>query len=433
MGDGVDDGANKLSWFVVVRDVRLGVNNLRLHGIRSILTMLGMVFGVASVIAMLAVGNGASQEALRQIRQLGSDVIIMESTKTVAEDKQRQGQNFLSIYGITYLDVVRLRDTIPDVELLVPVKIRREQVFNQAQAVAVRLVGTTSYWFELVQRPLLVGRLLTALDVQHKQAVAVITEQLAHKLFPLQPVVGNFMRVAGSYYRVVGVVRSAELTGGKVESPDRDHDVYIPLSTMRERQGDMLVKHRAGASVRERVELHRLLVKMDSESVVEQTASALHTMFTRFHKRSDVTIRVPLALLRQAEQTQRRFNIVLGAIAAISLLVGGIGIMNIMLASVTERTREIGIRRAVGAQRRQIVVQFLIETVVLSSSGGFLGIGLGLLLPWVITQITGLSTVVTPASLVLSLLISSAVGIVFGLYPAIRASSLDPITALRHE
>lgn len=423
----------KVSGAVVVRDVRLGINNLRLHGMRSILTMLGMVFGVASVIAMLAVGTGASQETLRQIRQLGSDVIIMESSKTVAEDKQRQGQNFMSVYGITYLDVVRLRETIPDVQLLVPIKIRREQVFNQAQAVSVRVIGTTSHWFDLVKRPLLTGRLLTELDMQDKNAVAVITEQLARKLFPLQQVVGNFMRVAGSYYRVVGVVRSAELGSGKAPSPDRDHDVYVPLSTMRERQGDVLVKHRAGASVRERVELHRLLVKMDSESVVERTASALHTMFSRFHKRSDVTIRVPLALLRQAEQAQRRFNIVLGAIAAISLLVGGIGIMNIMLASVTERTREIGIRRAIGARRWQIVVQFLIETVVLSCSGGFIGIALGLLLPWVITKITGLSTVVTSASLVLSLLISLAVGIVFGLYPAIRASRLDPITALRHE
>ena len=417
----------------MVREVRLGINNLLLHGMRSLLTMLGMVFGVASVIAMLAVGNGAGQEALQQIRQLGSDVILMESTKPVAEDKQRQGQNFLSVYGLTYLDLIRVQETIPDVQLLVPVKTRREQVTLQSQVVSVRLVGTTSRWFDLVKRPLLAGRRLTAWDEEKRQPVAVITEQLARKLFPLQPVLGNFVRAGGNYYQVIGVVRSAELSGDKVESPDRDHDLYIPLTTMRERQGDVLVKHLAGSSVRERVELHQLLVKMNSEAVVEKTATALQTLLNYFHRREDVSIRVPLALLRQAEQTQHRFNIVLGAIAGISLLVGGIGIMNIMLASVTERTREIGIRRAVGARRRQIVVQFLIETAVLSCCGGLLGIALGLLLPWGITRITGLSTVVTSGSLVLSLLISLSVGVVFGLYPAIRASRLDPIAALRHE
>lgn len=417
----------------IVRDVRLGINNLMLHGMRSLLTMLGMVFGVSSVIAMLAVGSGAGQEALQQIRQLGSDVILVTSTKPVSEDKQRQGKSFLSVYGLTYLDVIRLKDTIPDVELLVPVKIRREQVVSQSQVVEVRLVGTNAHWFNLVKRPLVAGRLLTHWDEEKRQPVAVITEQLARKVFPLQHVIGNFVHVAGNYYRVVGVVRSAELSGGKVDSPDRDQDVYIPLSTMRERQGDILVKFLAGSSVRERVELHQLLVKMKSEAVVEKTATALETLLNRFHKRQDVSISVPLTLLRQAEQTQHRFNIVLGAIAAISLLVGGIGIMNIMLASVTERTREIGIRRAVGARRRQIVVQFLIETMVLSCCGGILGIVLGLILPWAITRITGLSTVVTSGSLLLSLLISLSVGVIFGLYPAIRASRLDPIVALRHE
>jgi putative ABC transport system permease protein len=172
---------------------------------------------------------------------------------------------------------------------------------------------------------------------------------------------------------------------------------------------------------------------MDSESMVEAVASAIDHLVDRFHRKDDVAINIPLVLLRQAEKTQQRFNIVLGAIAGISLLVGGIGIMNIMLASVTERTREIGIRRAIGARRHQIVRQFLIETTVLSCSGGLIGCIVGLIFPWAISKITGLSTVVTSGSLVLSLMISLSVGIVFGLYPAIRASKLDPITALRHE
>ena len=417
----------------VVRDIRLGINNLMLHGLRSLLTMLGMVFGVASVIAMLAVGSGAGQETLQQIRELGSDVIIMDSVKPVAQDKQQQTSNLLSVYGLTYRDVRHLRRTIPDMEMVVPVKIRREQVLMGSQAIAVRMVGTSPEWFSLVRRPLLAGRRLSPLDEERRSAVAVITEKLARELFPLQTVLGGFVRVGGDSYRVVGVVQSAEVSGGEVQSLDEDHDIYVPLATFRERQGDVLVKRSVGSRIIERVELHQVLVRMNSETVVEKTASSLQRLVEHFHKKEDVTLQVPLALLRQAEKTQRRFNIVLSAIAGISLLVGGIGIMNIMLASVTERTREIGIRRAIGARRRQIVVQFLIETVVLSCCGGALGIVLGLFLPWIITRLTGLSTVVTSASLILSLLISVTVGIVFGLYPAIRASRLDPIVALRHE
>nr|WP_320115209.1 ABC transporter permease [uncultured Desulfuromonas sp.] len=417
----------------VVRDIRLGINNLMLHGLRSLLTMLGMVFGVASVIAMLAVGSGAGQETLQQIRELGSDVIIMDSVKPVAQDKQQQTSNLLSVYGLTYRDVSHLRRTIPDMEMVVPVKIRREQVLMGSQAIAVRMVGTSPEWFSLVRRPLLAGRRLSPLDEERRSAVAVITEKLARELFPLQTVLGGFVRVGGDSYRVVGVVQSAEVSGGEVQSLDEDHDIYVPLATFRERQGDVLVKRSVGSRIIERVELHQVLVRMNSETVVEKTASSLQRLVEHFHKKEDVTLQVPLALLRQAEKTQRRFNIVLSAIAGISLLVGGIGIMNIMLASVTERTREIGIRRAIGARRRQIVVQFLIETVVLSCCGGALGIVLGLFLPWIITRLTGLSTVVTSASLILSLLISVTVGIVFGLYPAIRASRLDPIVALRHE
>ncbi|MDY0189453.1 MAG: ABC transporter permease [Desulfuromonas sp.] len=423
----------QLARLILVRDVRLGINNLRLHGMRSFLTMLGMVFGVASVIAMLAVGNGAGQEALEQIRQLGSDIIILESSKPLSEDKQRQGQNFVSMYGLTYLDAQRVQETIPALRLVVPVKVRREQVYNSSQAVDVRVVGTVPSWFNVVQRPLVAGRLLTPFDEERHMAVAVITAKLAQQLFPLQSVLGNFIRLGGNSYRVVGVVRSSAQESSKIKAADSANDVYIPLAVMRERYGDILVEMNSGSSLRERVELYQLLVKMESEADVEPNASAVQTLLQRFHKKQDVVMHIPLELLRQAQATQQRFNIVLGSIAAISLLVGGIGIMNIMLASVTERTREIGVRRAIGARQWQIITQFLIETVVLSCCGGLLGLLVGLVLPWLITQLTGLSTVVTTASLVLSLLISISVGIIFGLYPAIRASRLDPITALRHE
>jgi len=193
------------------------------------------------------------------------------------------------------------------------------------------------------------------------------------------------------------------------------------------------VRHAQGSREMELVELHRILVEVDSADRVETAASAIEAMLQRFHRKPDYRISVPLALLRQAEATKRTFNIVLGSIAGISLLVGGIGIMNIMLASVTERTREIGIRRAIGARRRQIIGQFLIETVVLSGGGGLLGIGVGLLIPKLISRFSGMPTIVPLYSLALSFGISVAIGIVFGLYPAWRAAQLDPISALRHE
>ncbi len=416
---------------ILWRDVVLGVTDLRRHGGRSVLTMLGIVFGVASVIAMLAVGNGASREALRQIRQLGSDVIILNAVKPAELLNQGTRHRIMSVYGLTFEDVERIKATVPGVHLLVPVKVRREQVVNPAGVVDVRLVGTKPAWFRLVTHRLMAGRLLTALDVQRRQAVAVVTDTLARRLFPLKPVLGSYVRAGGSSYRVVGVVSSVSLSG-MLQSVAGAEDIYVPLSALRERNGDVLLRYKSGGSVRERVQLHRVLLKMARERDVEATAAALRTMLHRFHRRDDVKVKVPLALLRQAERTQRRFNIVLGAIAGISLLVGGIGIMNIMLASVTERTREIGVRRAIGASRADIMRQFIIETVVLAAGGGVLGVLLGFALPWLITRFSGVDTLVTGSSVVLSLLISVAVGLVFGLYPARRAALLNPVEALRH-
>jgi len=429
----LDSGLSRFMQLIFVRDVVLGINNLLLHGMRSFLTILGLVFGVASVIAMLAVGNGAGQEALEQIRKLGSDVVILNSSKPLVAEKQSQRKRFFSVYGLTYLDAQRIHETIPALKVVVPVKLRSEQVYDRPTSVGVRVVGTTGNWFNVVRSTLVSGRTLTPFDEYDRRAVAVITENLTRKLFPLQSVLGNFVRLKGSCYKVVGVVRISGDAESKVESVDSAKDVYIPLSVMRERYGDIVLQRGTGSSVREKVELSQLLIKMNSESVVAASGAALHSLISRFHHKDDVSIRIPLQLLHQAQKTQRRFNIVLGSIAAISLLVGGIGIMNIMLASVTERTREIGIRRAIGARRWQIVTQFLIETVVLSCCGGLLGLLLGLALPWLITHFTGLTTLVTTYSLVLSLVISVSVGVIFGLYPAIRASRLDPITALRYE
>jgi putative ABC transport system permease protein len=415
----------------IVRNVRLGIKNLLVHKLRSFLTVLGVVFGVGSVIAMLAVGEGASQQALEQIRKLGSTNIILTAQKPV-EDEQASAQRVrMSMYGLLYEDAERIRQ-LPDVTQTVPVKQVRAQGHVGERDLELRVMGTTAEWFALVNRALLAGRALTAHDLREKAPVCVLTEHGARRLLATEHTVGKKIRIGTDDYEVVGIVQS-EQAGGSVQTPDQEVDAYIPLNVAIERYGDMVVRRTAGSRERELVELHMILVQVRSTDDVRPTARAIEVMLDRFHAREDYRVSVPLALLRQAEATKRTFNIVLGSIAGISLLVGGIGIMNIMLASVTERTREIGIRRAIGARRRQIIVQFLIETVVLSTVGGLIGIGLGVGIPYLITRFAGMPTVVPLYSVVLSLGISVGVGIVFGLYPAVRAASLDPILALRHE
>mgnify|MGYP002681796270 FL=1 len=238
------------------------------------------------------------------------------------------------------------------------------------------------------------------------------------------------------FFRIIGVMSvggGATGAGSGVAAEDRNRDVYLPLGTMINTQGDVLIRRSSGSMEAERVELHQVIVNVSDVAQVEPSANSIRHILSRNHAKQDYEVVVPLELLRQAERTQRIFQIVLGSIAAISLLVGGIGIMNIMLASVTERTREIGIRRALGARRQDIVVQFLVETIVLSTSGGLFGLFLGISIPLLVQHMAGMRTIVTLTSLLLSFCISVSVGLIFGIYPARRAAALDPIEALRHE
>ncbi len=415
-----------------IRLIQLGVKTLLLHKLRSFLTMLGVVFGVGSVIAMLAVGTGASREAQERIRRLGSQNIIIYSLQP-QEDRATERVR-MSIYGLTYDDELRIKETIPNVRRMVPAKLIPYEARVGARRMELRIVGTTPDWFDLVERDLVAGRRLSESDMRDRANVCVLTEESARRLLATEEAMGHSIRIGQNYYKVVGIIRSdSGGTVGGVQTPDQAIDAYIPMTTARERFGDVVIRRREGSTERSRVELHQLVVEVDSIKNVESTAAAIQKMLARFHQREDYRVSVPLALLREAEQTQRTFNIVLGSIAGISLLVGGIGIMNIMLASVTERTREIGVRRALGARRAQIVGQFLVETVVLSSTGGLIGIVAGVIVPQIIEQLSGMPTVVPVYSIVLSFGVSIAVGVTFGLYPAIRAAGLDPIIALRHE
>ncbi len=418
--------------FRVVRDIELGLKNLRLHKLRSFLTMLGVVFGVASVIAMLAVGEGANQEALEQIRRLGSNVIILRSEKPVEETTAAQRASFMSVYGLTYEDESRIRETFSTVTRTVPARIMRQEGRSGARRMDLRVVGTTPDWFDLVDRPLLAGRVLKPRDMDLAAPVVVLSESVARRLLAADEATGQKLRIGPQVFEAIGVLEGAGGGGGD-QRLDSDADIYIPLHVFRERFGEILVQRTTGARQVELVELHQIIVEVDHISNVEQTAAGIEAMLNRFHPRGGYAMDIPLALLRQAEATQRTFNIVLGSIAGISLLVGGIGIMNIMLASVTERTREIGVRRAIGARRHQIIRQFLIETIVLSSVGGLIGILIGISIPRLITRFADMPTIVTTFSLIMAAGISMTIGIVFGLYPAMRAANLDPIEALRHE
>ncbi|PYI86539.1 MAG: ABC transporter ATP-binding protein [Verrucomicrobia bacterium] len=425
--------------FQFVSTVRLGIKSLLLHKLRSVLTMLGIIFGVCSVIGMLAIGEGASHEAQEAIKKLGSLNIIIRSIKPTEDIKQSgMGRSFLLDYGLTYKDGARIQSTIPGVARVLPVRIIREDARFAQNSIPCQIIGTLPFYAQIGGLEVASGRFLSEMDERNQDNVCALTVGLADRLFPYQDPLQESVKVDATYYRVVGLVREKNLPeqrtqAGKMEGEPLDNNVYIPLSAARSRFGEVLVRRTSGSQEIEKIELHQLTVQMHDVAAVETADPQIKSLLNRFHSKNDFEVIVPLQLLRQAEQTKRIFDIVLGSIAAVSLLVGGIGIMNIMLATVTERTREIGIRRALGAKRRHITMQFLVETVVLSVGGGLIGVVVGVVIPLVVSQITSMKTIVTPWSVLLAFGISGAVGIIFGLYPAKSAARLDPIEALRHE
>lgn len=419
--------------------VKLGVKSLLLHKLRSGLTMLGIIFGVCSVIAMLAIGEGASYEAQERIKRLGSTNIIINSVKPPEQENDNTSFKSFGIqYGLTYDDAARIQFTIPKVEIVLPMRIIRENVRFDRNMEPCQIIGTLPTYPGAKGIDLVGGRFLSMIDQKHQRNVCVITSGLAYRLFPYQSPLESTIRIQNVYYQVVGMINE---TGTSEQRPQKDemegepldNNVYIPLSTAKSRFGETLIRRNAGSFTAETVQLHQIIVKMLNTQSVMAAERQIHALLRRFHEDNDFEIIVPLQLLREAEATKRMFNIVLGSIAAISLLVGGIGIMNIMLATVTERTREIGVRRALGAKKKDIVTQFLIETVVLSIGGGLIGVLLGILVPLLVSLTTELETIITPWSIGLAFSISGIVGIAFGIYPASQAAELDPIEALRHE
>jgi len=434
-----------MHWFGVKKTLKLGVKSLWMHRLRSTLTMLGIVFGVCSVIAMLAIGEGASIEAQAAIAKLGSTNLIVETVKPAKDQADQSQEEGATSYGLTYDDAECIRNTMSNVEVIVPVREINQEARYLNRQIAIKIIGTIPWYTEISPIHLVRGRFLSSTDLQYQLAVCVLDYEVADKLFAFENPLGKDVRVFGNYYRVVGIASqtgrgetmssfASDMTPRGADSSGVVGNIYIPLTTAKCRFTELTASFSGGSQSIERVELQKIIVKTKSTDQVLGIRDIVDTLLARLHdNKDDYHIVVPLELLRQAARTRRIFSIVLGSIAAISLLVGGIGIMNIMLATVSERTREIGIRRALGAKKMDIIVQFLSETLLLTLAGGILGIILGSLIPFLVTYFGHMPTVITGSSLVLAFGISASVGVTFGLYPAYRAANMDPIESLRHE
>jgi putative ABC transport system permease protein len=420
--------------FQFERILILGLKSLWLHKLRSLLTVLAIVFGVCSVIAMLAISEGAHYEAQEQIKQLGSTNIILRTVKPPQEGPADIDEENVQ-YGLTYEDAKRIATTIPGVSVTVPARHIPTEAWVTTRHANVVITGTVPWFPRIMNRQVAQGRFLTSTDVYYANNVCVLEQGVAAVLFPVENPIGRNIRVNSDYYCVVGLMAPASNerpVSATSEGEGAGSEVYIPLTAARARFGAVTYTT-TPHTPNEYVQLHEIDVGVTSVGAVIETASVCRETMARFHKKADYEIVVPLELLRAVERTKRIYGIVLGSVAAISLLVGGIGIMNIMLSSVTERTREIGIRRALGAKKRHITVQFLTETVLLSGSGGLCGVLLGVAIPSLVEYFAGMKTIVTGWSVALAFSISVAVGIIFGLYPAYRAANMDPIEALRNE
>jgi len=417
--------------------IREALRNLGRHKLRSFLTALGIIFGVASVMSMISTGEGARRAILDQISELGIRNIIINARKPPAEQNVQQDETSYTLeYGLTFHDARQIEATLPTIVEVLQVHDVEQWIWFKSRRIQAKVRGVTPEYFARLNLQPWLGRALTEQDGATRQRVCVVRSKLLRDARYVGDPLKLDLKLGSEYYRVVGV-----LEDGEFQSPnklalgidDRALEVYVPFETVLSRVGVQSSTRSSGSYESSRVELHQLLCVVDREENVLDAARGVQAILDKFHPKKDYEVTVPMELLESRRKTQRVFDIVLPIVAGVSLLVGGIGILNIMLASITERTREIGIRRALGATGADITAQFLVETVTLSSIGGLLGIALGAAGVSLLRRLTEWDAVITPGAVGLSLGVSCLTGIVFGLYPARKAAQMEPIQALRHE
>ncbi len=431
--------------------------------LRAALTSLGILFGVASVIAMLAIGKGAEQEILAQMKLLGSNNVIVTPLVEQKEEKagerdEKESKRYSP--GLTALDAQSIRDVVPQVRSVSTELAIQTSATREGQRRSVKLVGVDSAYFDAFNLEFAEGGRFAPLHLARGMPVAVVGSGLRARFFTKEPPVGRRIKVGESWLTVVGVLAPrpvSEQTAQRLGIRDANMDVYVPLSTalLRYRNraqvtnrdverasqefddGNDETKNEDATARAERMnqnQLDRLVVQVADARYVGQVADVVRRLMTRRHNDVvDFEVAVPELLLKQEQRTKTIFNVVLGAIASISLVVGGIGIMNIMLASVLERIREIGVRRALGASQRDVLAQFLAEAVLISLAGGTAGILLGVALSYGIERFAGIATIVSFLSVAVAFGVSLTVGLVFGIVPAWRAARQDPVVCLRYE
>jgi putative ABC transport system permease protein len=426
----------------------LGLKNLRLHKLRSLLTALGIILGVGAVIVMVAIGEGAKQAAMEQMEQLGATNVLVRSVPPPESTDASQKTQRVLDYGLKRKDFERLK-TLPQLDSIVPLRDTEQRVTRADIRATAKAIGTTPQAFSVMNLELDRGRYFNGVDFEEKAPVCVLGAMAAQQLFPFTDPLGESIMIgipgrSTVMLRVVGVLAPTGLrpdgsAAGTMIGRNLDQDIYFPLSLAEEAFGDSISTPKPGGFERKQIELSEVWLRVTNVKYVEEIAAIADNTVRMDHPQSDFEVKAPIQILRNAEQLNRTFNFVMGGTAGISLLVGGIGIMNIMLASVTERTKEIGIRRALGAKRRDITLQFLVETTVLSLSGGLIGIAVGVgsskLLPPIVKYVADAAyrTSVASWSVIGSFMVSGLIGIGFGLYPAIMAARMNPIEALRHE
>lgn len=436
----------------VFRSVRLAVRSLWLHKLRAFLSVLGIIIGTGAVISLMAFGEGTKRDALEDIKRQGATNIVVRSVKP-PDESATSSRSFVLKYGLTMKDLERFRTLGDSLSRMVPMRVFPSEFRYNDRSCNGRLVATTEEYPEVNKLAMASGRFLDDDEGFQKLNRCVLGAAIADRLFPFEDPIDKSVVIRGQEYRVVGVVADRMPTGGSGGSQaaeDFNNDVYIPIETAVVRIGKTVIIRAAGSRSGEEVQFSQVTMTVDADfenragrMKVKAVGNSIKDILKQEHMREDYAVTVPLDRLEEAERSQDRSNSQLAFTAAISLLVGGIGIMNIMLATVTERTREIGIRRALGAKQLDIITQFLVEAVVQTLVGGLVGMVCGVAMVLVVPPLTGWmvsmgwadirqAAALTWEPIALSVLVSIGVGVVFGLYPAWRAAKLDPIEALRH-